>query len=746
MIATSLKKLVFRKELSLIKEVIDAIEPSVSIYDLEGKLLLNGHGKNHSSKYPVQLEGEIIGWVLGSNKAKTVALLLSHWAGKELEKRTLAQELLSKYKEITLLFNTSEQIIASLDLDEVANLVLDEAKKMLKSISGSLFLLNETTSTLESIAAFGNEYYCPKNITLGEGILGNIVMTGRGEIINDVLADPRFSLNNTRFSSLICVPLKYKNKVIGAIALTRLQSSPYTAENLKLLTTLASQAGAAINVLIHENKLKESRHNSLLFSLSSQIRHSLDPNTIIETSVSKIRSLLQLDRCFFIWCHLQVDNSSYQKQGENRIKVCHNPYLLEKLEVVAEASNPALKPLDNYYEATDFGNLTHQLVCQEVVKIANVASVEPVAREFLFSHNLTSFLAIPLETHSGAIGAICGGISRGLRSWSDDDIELLQAVTNQLGTALDQAELYEHSRQAAQIAEERAQKLELTLQKLQQAQLQLIQSEKMSSLGQMVAGIAHEINNPVNFIYGNLDYVEDYAQDLLHLAEVYQQEYPSCTPTVAQVLDDIDVDFVCQDLGKVIKSMRVGADRIRDIVLSLRNFSRLDQAEMKKVDIHEGIDSTLMILKNRLKSKKDFSGINIVKEYGELPKVECYAGQLNQVFMNLLCNAIDAVEEGISTQLSQFNVPTVVIRTQVIENNQIAVHIIDNGLGIPEQIRSKLFDPFFTTKQVGKGTGLGLSVSYQIVVERHKGKIECHSEIGKGTEFVIQIPITTIAQ
>ncbi len=276
--------------------------------------------------------------------------------------------------------------------------------------------------------------------------------------------------------------------------------------------------------------------------------------------------------------------------------------------------------------------------------------------------------------------------------------------------------------------------LEAIIQELQHTQSQLIQAEKMSSLGQMVAGVAHEINNPVSFIYGNIQPAMDYAQELLELVELYQAHYPHPQSEITKYLNEFDIEFLKSDFPRLLDSMKIGTKRIRDIVLSLRNFSRLDESEIKEVDLHEGLDSTLLILQNRLKAKPNHPEIKILKEYGHLPDVKCYPSQLNQVFMNIINNAIDALEEG-ETKPRQIK-----IRTQLVDEQWVTICITDNGPGIPEKIRSKLFDPFFTTKPVGKGTGLGLSVSYKIIVDKHHGKIECHSTPNEGTEFRIQIP------
>ena len=297
---------------------------------------------------------------------------------------------------------------------------------------------------------------------------------------------------------------------------------------------------------------------------------------------------------------------------------------------------------------------------------------------------------------------------------------------------------------------EKATQLEVTLSQLRSTQTQLIQTEKMSSLGQLVAGVAHEINNPINFIYGNVLHASDYSSELLGLIELYQESYPNANPEIVARTEDIDLAFIQEDLPKILKSMQVGVDRVRNIVLSLRNFSRLDEAEMKPVDVHSGIDSTLLILQHRLKKDALGHGVEVVKEYGQLPKVNCYASGLNQVFMNILSNAIDAVELGVGrpettaqleNPLSPIFERRIKIRTEVCDLNLVRIYIADNGRGMTEEVRSRIFDPFFTTKAVGKGTGLGLSISYQIVVEKHGGKLMCFSAPGEGAEFVIEIPV-----
>ncbi|MGB0560670.1 MAG: ATP-binding protein [Spirulinaceae cyanobacterium] len=345
----------------------------------------------------------------------------------------------------------------------------------------------------------------------------------------------------------------------------------------------------------------------------------------------------------------------------------------------------------------------------------------------------------------------------GMTSWwfvlSEESRELAEVELDRQNDQL-QGEIAK--RQQAQLAlehlthelemrvEQRTAELVQALETLQTAQSKLVQTEKMSSLGQLVAGVAHEINNPVNFIHGNITHATNYVNDLLKLIQAYEAIVASKPPRIEEIEEEIDLDFLREDLTKLLASMQVGTDRIREIVLSLRVFSRVDESAFKLVDIHEGIDSTLLILSNRLKATSERPAIEVIRDYGDLPPVECYAGQLNQVFMNLFANALDAFEE--ANQGRSYPDLTVYpnqikVETRQIQEQWISIAIADNGMGIPEPIRAKLFDAFFTTKDVGKGTGLGLSISQQIVVEKHGGHIRCISEPGEGTTFVIEIPI-----
>jgi hypothetical protein len=345
---------------------------------------------------------------------------------------------------------------------------------------------------------------------------------------------------------------------------------------------------------------------------------------------------------------------------------------------------------------------------------------------------MVAFAGYPLMVDNQLLGVVAMFARQELANSTFKGLEFA-AKEISLGIKRKQAE--EALQKSEMNLRQKAEELQQTIEKLQKTQSQLIQTEKMSSLGQLVAGIAHEINNPINFIFGNIIHAQEYADDLIYLLQSYQEYYPQPHPQLANLIAEKEIDFLTEDLQKIFNSMHIGADRIRAIVSSLRIFSRLDESEIKTVNIHEGIDSSLMILHHRLKAKSDRPEIITIKNYGNLPPIECYAGQLNQVFMNILSNAIDILEEK--------SVPPrqITITTEVINPNLIAIRIADNGLGMSEQVKTRIFDPFFTTKEVGKGTGLGMSISYQIITEKHHGSLSCVSQLGEGTQFSIEIPI-----
>ncbi|MBF2075037.1 MAG: GAF domain-containing protein [Synechococcales cyanobacterium C42_A2020_086] len=465
-----------------------------------------------------------------------------------------------------------------------------------------------------------------------------------------------------------------------------------------------------------------------LASVVAKIRESLDLDAIFRTAVQEVRQLLNADRVGVF----RFDPTSNWNDGE---------FVAE--DVVPAFSSVLGLTIHDRHFGEYYAKRYRQGAVQAVADIYQ-AGFSDCHLQVLAKFQIQANLVVPLLKGDTLWGLLCIHQCAQPRQWTASEIEFIQQIAIQLGIAIQQAELFVQTRQQAQ-------QLTLTLQDLKKAQSQLVQTEKMSSLGQLVAGVAHEINNPVNFIYGNLDYANTYAQDLLHLIQLYQSQ-SAISPELQAKIAATDLDFIAEDFPKILASMKIGADRIRQIVQSLRNFSRLDQAEKKPVDLHEGIDSTLLILQHRLKSNGKFSGIEIIRDYGNLPLVECYAGQLNQVLMNILSNAIDALEnyDAKRTELpdpdatpcpNQIRISTRLLPATRQKSKRVQICIADNGGGMSEAVQKRIFDPFFTTKPIGKGTGLGLSISYQVITEKHRGKLWCVSEVGKGTEFWIELPL-----
>lgn len=487
--------------------------------------------------------------------------------------------------------------------------------------------------------------------------------------------------------------------------------------------------------------------NTLAMAPYSTVRPS--PTTSDNCSISRIldfssaikaaqaiSSTIQLDELITTLTQIMMENSGAETcalilpDGETwhiRSMVSINPSV-GSLSGIQSLDNSAIVPVNLIYYVKR---------TQESVQIDEGKTEIPgVIAGYMLKYQPQSVLCTPILHQGKLIGILYLEHRTAKGMFAKDRLPMLQLLTTQAAISLENALLYNTLEQKV---EQRTEELSQTLNQLQRTQSHLIQAEKMSSLGQLVAGIAHEVNNPVNFIHGNLKHIQTYTQNLLDLVILYQSAYPQPQPEIASKIEEIDLEFVHQDMNGILNSMHTGTQRISNIVRSLRNFARLDEAEVKFVDIHEGIDSALMILQNRLKSNSRWCEIQVIKEFANLPPVRCYAGQLNQALMNILVNAIDALNEVMEN--SGPVQPQIRIRTNQIYDNWVRIAIADNGPGIPAQVQPRLFDPFFTTKPVGKGTGMGLAISYQIITEKHQGKLMCHSKLGQGTEFVIEIPM-----
>lgn len=608
--------------------------------------------------------------------------------------------------------------------------------------------------------------------------------TGNYDIwaINDIFQDPNLriiqaTVQDTKIRGLLMIPLHYRQQLVGYLTIFRNsidtetlwagrfnpdqrnlyprlsftawceskkgQPQPWANQEIELAREIGKHFASAVQQ--HElyqqiqnfnfNLEKQVQQRTLemrrtadqqqtVFKVINKIRESLDTETIFRTTTTEVCQLIKSDRVSVYrfdadWGgefvgDFEATSPNWSNESKLGVNMVWN---------------------DTYLQDTQGGRYRYgeTYAIDDIYKMGFTQCHVDILEQYY----IHAFVLAPIFVGQKLWGLLCVYQHTGPRQWKSSEVNFVTQIAAQLGVALQQAELLATTQQQAE-------QLNAALTELQTTQSQLIQTEKMSSLGQLVAGIAHEINNPVNFICGNLTHIQEYAEDLLNLVEKYQVEYPVPSEELLDLVDAVDLEFLTEDMPKTLASMKVGVDRIRQIVLSLRNFSRIDEAEVKDVNVHDGIDSTLLILQHRFKARPESSALQIIKEYGDVPLVECFAGQLNQVFMNVISNAVDALEYDRSPDSEKRQNCKITIHTSIGELRQkpsVIIRIADNGPGIPETLKAKIFDPFFTTKPIGKGTGLGLSISYQIIVEKHGGVFKCNSQPDVGTEFWIEIPV-----
>ncbi|MCC5637883.1 AAA family ATPase [Nostoc sp. CHAB 5844] len=469
-------------------------------------------------------------------------------------------------------------------------------------------------------------------------------------------------------------------------------------------------------------------------SINNSISEALDLDTVLKASQA-VSSEIEQDKLLTTLMQVLMENAGAEKAVLVLPK--ENSWVIEALATVNKLSNILQSlPLDISQDVPQtiihyVKNTRTSLVIDDATKEKNFA-----ADTYIIRHKPKSVLCTPILNQGKLIGILYLENNLMVQAFTSDRLIIIKLLCSQAAISLENARLYQQS-------QDYAQKLSQSLTESQQMQLQLIQSEKMSALGNLVAGVAHEINNPVGFIAGNIQPAIELVQDLFYILDLYQQKFPEPGEEITEEIAAVDLEYLREDLPKLISSMKVGVDRIRNISAGLRTFSRLDTESKVTYHIHEGIDSTLLILKHRLKASENRPEINIVKNYGNVPQIECFPGQLNQVFMNLLANAIDALEESnIGRKFSEIQSNQITIQTSLSDDkSQVVIQISDNGVGIPEEVKNRIFDHLFTTKSVGKGTGLGLAIARQIIVEKHNGTLEVNSIQGEGSEFVIKLPI-----
>ena len=658
------------------------------------------------------------------------------------EQKALIVQMQRQVQLSNLLNQINNEIRSTLDIEQI----LTSACRLLGqalNCSRSSILVKEskTDKTLNTRGEYNTGDY-PMQLGMKVPITGNphlevVVSQQESLAVTKFIDFPGLNERSRQIAidleikSMLAVATRYQGEVNGVIGLHQCdREREWTDWEQQLVEGVASQLAIAINqAKLYSKTRRQAEQESLLRLIGNQIRSTLNLNTILQTAVREVRQLLQCDRVII-----------YQFQNNWQGKVVVEDMTVPWPSILGDMG------ADKCFKG-NYADLYQQGRVRAINDIFN-AGLEPCHVDFLNSLQVKANLIVPIVTSRteenpppdtavsynpkfpGRLwGLLIAHECGDMRNWEQQETELLSQIADQMAIAIQQAELYSQVQEAAVKSQAQTQQLQATLEELRSTQQQLIQSEKMSGLGQMVAGIAHEINNANNFIHANLFHAQEYVKTLTEALIFCGRACPEAAEAIAKINEELELDYIREDFPALLNSMREGSSRIRSIVTTLRSFSRLDHSEFKAVDLNEGLESSLLMLQNKLKSN-----IKIDKLYEKLPLVKCHAGQVNQAFFNLIDNALDAIDSS--------NKPgKLTIRTLVSEPGWVTISIRDTGTGIPAEIQDKIFDPFFTTKPVGSGTGLGLSVCYQVIVQAHGGRITCVSKVGEGTELIIELPI-----
>lgn len=640
----------------------------------------------------------------------------------EIVDRKQAQE------ETDFLLATTLALAQSDDFEESIAVILRSCCEFIDWDLGEAWIPNDDETFLACSRAFYAkdpsllEYInqsLPLTFTRNIGLPGRIWSSQESEWLEDISQQPYQVFPRHKIAAAVGLkagfglPILVNNRVVAILTFFKKTALCSQPRLIQLINSIATQLGSFIQRKQAEARLKlQFQKERLLNQLTLSIRSSLNLTTILTTAVGEIATNLGVEYVAFL------QYFSEQKLWSNISEYRQNDNLQISLErEIADENN----------------QIADRLLHSETVQIEEM-NIGCDSNKCFAQICPGAWLLVPLKVDSMVWGTLCAVKENSSYRWQVFEVELLRAVADSVAIAIKKAELYQESQSYAQ-------QLEAALSELKSTQAQLVQNANMASLGQLIAGIAHEINNPTNFIYGNVSSATEYARELLNLSQLYQHHYPEPVAEIAHQLEAIDIDFIAEDYPKLMNSIKKGATRIKQIVLSLRNFSRLGEKEYKTVDIHEGIDNSLVILQHRLRGTNNEDGIEIIKNYSELPKISCYASLLNQVFVNLIANAIDAVENQPSPRRIAISTKESVFESRSHSIPSVAIHIADNGCGMSDDVRDRIFDPFFSTKPVGSGTGLGLAICHNIIVEKHGGQISCISTPAEGTEFIVQIPI-----